>query len=105
MQLFFNEQDVADSICSYIAYNEKRVHPNDVVTELNTLDFENFYAIVTFDGLERELDEGDMINAIITYLENEHNFDPNRLKARIYFEKDQGIVADVKVQGNISLNK
>ncbi|MGF7535350.1 DUF2653 family protein [Bacillus mexicanus] len=105
MQIFFSEQDVIDSIAVYVAHNENKVHRSEVEVKLNTEDFKNFYAIIEFNGVEKELSEEDMIDAIIQYLENDHNFEPGRLKGKIYFEKDEGIIADVIVQGNISLNK
>ncbi|RAS82808.1 hypothetical protein A4U60_12115 [Priestia endophytica] len=105
MEIKFNEQNVHDSVCEYIAYHEKNISPYEVSVELCTDDFEEFYARVEFGGYEKTIYTKELIEAIHLNLVDKHNFDRNMLKTEVTFAEGEGIIAFVKVERGLSLVK
>lgn len=96
MEIYFNEQDIIDSICVYAAAKEK-VAPQSVQVEL---EFNSAFGVAahvrTFGG-EWGCNEQDVIDAIAVYLRDYHQFDPERLMVELEYDELEGITASIMV--------
>lgn len=97
MKLFFEEQDLIDSICVYVGQFE-RMAPEHLRVELFFNEQAGFSAQPE-DGRNghrlQRLTEQNMIDAIATYLRDYHKFDPTRLEIELFFEEGKGFWAVV----------
>lgn len=96
MQILFNEQDVIDSVCVYVA-QEEEIEPDHVDVDLRyngqvfaEVEFRHF-----FREHHKDLDEQDVIDAIAVYLRDYHQFDPEQLRINLLFTEDEGIGAKI----------
>jgi hypothetical protein len=94
MKILFNEQDVIDSACLFIAnkYNED---VQDIEAELHHEEDRGISAVTTVkkDRKTYTLSEQDIIDAAAIYLEDYHNFDPVQLSVELTYNEDKGISA------------
>jgi hypothetical protein len=94
MKLHFNEQDVVDACCVFVAqrYNG---NPQEVNVDLQFNPISGFTADAR-KGLQNiHLTEQDMIDGIATYLAEYHNFIPERLRIDLQFNEETGIEAEI----------
>jgi hypothetical protein len=97
MKIWFNEQDVIDAACVFVAdrYNE----PIDrIQAELRLEEGKGIFATASVrdNGRTYELSEQDLIDGTAIYLAEYHNFDPNRLSVELLFEEETGITAVIE---------
>jgi hypothetical protein len=99
MKLLFNEQDLIDSACVFVAieYNEEI---QDIEGMLHYDEEKGISAATTVrkDRKTYTLSEKDLIDAAAVYLNEYHNFDPDRLLIELTFEEDEGISAVIEVR-------
>jgi hypothetical protein len=97
MKILFNEQDLIDSACVFIAdkYNE----------DIEYLEAELYYeagrgisATTTLknDHKTYRLTEEELIDASAVYLDLHHNFEPNDLSIELLFDEKEGISAMIE---------
>jgi hypothetical protein len=94
MKILFNEQDLIDSACVFIAnrYNEDL---QDIQAELYHEEEMGISAVTTVknDRKTYTLSEQDIIDATATYLDAYHTFDPIQLSIELIYEENKGISA------------
>jgi hypothetical protein len=99
MQIIFNEQDLIDSACVFIAnrYNEDI---QDIEAELYQEDEKGISAVTTIknDRKTYTLSEQDIIDAAAIYLDEYHNFDPIQLSIELKYAEDKGISAVIDMR-------
>jgi hypothetical protein len=95
MIIQFNEQDMVDSVCVFIASIEN-CDPNEVDVELS-FETPRFSADATFPRGRRSLDDQDLIDAVAIFLRDYHNFDPARLSVDLTFQEGEGVGATIDV--------
>jgi hypothetical protein len=99
MQLLFNEQDLIDSACVFVAnkYNEEI---QDIEAELYHEEEKGISAATTVRNDDKTylLSEKDLIDAAAVYLNEHHNFDPDRLLIELIFEEKDGISAVIEIR-------
>ncbi|MDQ0202233.1 DUF2653 family protein [Neobacillus ginsengisoli] len=95
MKLLFNEQDVIDACC-VIAAQRINGKPEEIDVDLQ------FNPTTGFEANARDMNRGfqtihlteqNIIDGIIVYLSDYHNFIPERLKVNLEFNKGTGIEA------------
>lgn len=96
MELFFNEQDLVDSVCVYIAAKEY-TNPDSVQVDLAFNQSYGFSATADMRGRIRNLNEQELIDAVSVYLRDYHNFNPDQLLVDLQFAESAGITASIKV--------
>jgi hypothetical protein len=96
MKLHFNEQDVVDACCVFVAqrYNGR---PEDVDVDLQFNPASKFAAEARKGSENIHLTEQDMVDGIATYLAEYHNFIPGQLQVDLQFNEGTGIEADILV--------
>jgi hypothetical protein len=94
MKIIFNEQNLIDSACVFIAnrYNEDI---KDIQVELHYEEEKGISAVTSVNNDRRTytLSEQDIIDATAIYLEEYHNFDPIQPSIELVYEEDKGISA------------
>jgi hypothetical protein len=94
MKILFNEQDLIDSVCVFIAnrYNEDI---QGIEAELYHEEDKGISAETTVknDRKTYTLSEQDIIDAAAIYLDEYHNFDPIQLSIELIYDEDKGISA------------
>jgi hypothetical protein len=98
MKILLNEQDIIDSACVFIAnrYNEVI---DDIKAELHHEEGKGISGTtnVQNDRKTYPLSEQDIIDATAIYLDEYHNFDPNRLSVELIYEKETGFSAEIEI--------
>jgi hypothetical protein len=100
MKLWFEEQDVIDAACVFLA-NRYRMRPEDFDVNLRFNPSEGFSANAIARGgwrMREEqyyLSEQDLIDGIALYLADFHNFDPRRLEIDLTFSEREGFGANI----------
>jgi magnesium-transporting ATPase (P-type) len=99
MQLLFNEQDLIDSACVFVAnqYNEEIQH---IEAELHHDEEKGFSAAAAVRNEHKsyQLSEKELIDAAAVYMKEYHNFDPDRLLIELIFEENDGISAVIEIR-------
>jgi hypothetical protein len=97
MEILFNEQDLIDSACVFIAdkYNEDIEH---LEAELYYEAGSGISATTTLknDHKTYKLTEEELIDALAVYLDLHHNFEPSDLTIELLFDEDIGISAKIE---------
>jgi hypothetical protein len=96
MELLFNEQDLVDSVCVFVAAREY-TNPEDVEVDLAFNPSFGFSATAITRGRTRNLNEQDLIDSVAVYLRDYHNFNPDQLQVDLQFTENVGITASIKV--------
>lgn len=95
MEIRFNEQDVIDSVCVYIASTEETT-PEEVDVDLRFN--QTISALAVYNRFEKKyLNEQDIIDAIAIYLREYHSFNPYDLRIDLLFSEREGIGANIIV--------
>ena len=99
MEVLFNEQDIVDSICIYIAL-EERIEPEQVEVDLELHPSLGITASTL--ALERtaRLHEQDIIDAVAVYLQDYHQFVADHLQVNLSFSEKDGFTASIQVLNN-----
>jgi hypothetical protein len=99
MEVLFNEQDIMDSICVYIAL-EERIEPEQVEVDLELHPSLGITASTL--ALERtaRLHEQDIMDAVAVYLQDYHQFVANHLQVNLSFSEKNGFTASIQVLSN-----
>ncbi|MBU8690986.1 YxcD family protein [Priestia megaterium] len=99
MEVLFNEKDIMDSICVYIAL-EERIEPEQVEVDLELHPSLGITASTL--ALERtaRLHEQDIIDAVAVYLQDYHQFVANHLQVNLSFSEKNGFTASIQVLSN-----
>lgn len=97
MELFFNEQDLVDSVCVYTAEREY-TSPETIDVDLAFNPSLGFSAIANVQGRTRNLNEQDLIDAVAVYLRDYHNFNPDFLFVDLQFIEKEGVTASIQVK-------
>lgn len=96
MEIRFNEQDVVDSVCVFVAYTE-RTSPEDVDVDLRYN--QTLSALAVYNRFDKKyLEEQDIIDAIALYLKEYHSFNPYELKIDLLFSNEEGFGAVIIVE-------
>jgi hypothetical protein len=97
MKIFFEEQDLVDSVCVFASL-QRGWRPEHVQAELFYEEQKGFSAVATSGNgmLQFRMSEQDLIDAVAVYLRDYHRFDPNRLTVELFFEPDKGFWAIVE---------
>jgi hypothetical protein len=96
MRIYFEEQDVIDACCVFVARQERR-RPEEIEVDLQFQPGVGFSADARFGWRHAHLTEQDLIDAIAVYLAEYHNFIPERLQVDLQFNEQTGICADILV--------
>jgi hypothetical protein len=97
MELFFNEQDLVDSVCVYTAEKEY-ARPESIDVNLAFHAALGFSAIANNRGRTRNLNEQELIDAVAVYLRDSHNFNPDQLFIDLRYSESEGITASIQVK-------
>ncbi|WCK53436.1 DUF2653 family protein [Aneurinibacillus sp. Ricciae_BoGa-3] len=96
MNLHFNEQDVIDACCVFVA-NRYNGNPEDVDVDLQHNPAFGFSADARKGFQNIRLTQQDIIDGIAIYLAQYHNFIPERLRVDLQFQPQTGIEAEIMV--------
>jgi len=99
MEVLFNEQDIVDSICIYIALKE-RIEPEQVEVDLELHPSRGITASTLALGRTAQLYEQDIIDAVAVYLQDCHQFVANHLQVNLSFSDKNGFIASIQVLSN-----
>ncbi len=99
MELLFNEQDVIDSVCVFVAARD-RLRPEQVEVDLEFNPSYGFAATAAVYGRTQRLNEQDLIDAIAVYLRDYHQFIPESLLIDLSFSETTGVSASIQVKNN-----
>ncbi|MDP4163961.1 MAG: DUF2653 family protein [Bacillota bacterium] len=99
MELLFNEQDLVDSVCVYMAIREN-VRPEQVDVDLEFNPSSGFAASALFFGRTTRLTEQDIIDAVAIFLRDYHQFDPDSLLVDLSFSEQDGCKASIQVRNS-----
>ncbi|CAK8581808.1 MULTISPECIES: DUF2653 family protein [Priestia] len=99
MEVLFNEQDIVDSICIYIALKE-RIEPQQVEVDLEFHPSLGFAASTLALGRTARLHEQDIIDAVAVYLQDYHQFVANHLQVNLSFSEKNGFTSSIQVLSN-----
>ncbi|MGG0462032.1 DUF2653 family protein [Priestia aryabhattai] len=99
MEVLFNEQDIVDSVCIYIALKE-RIEPEQVEVNLEIHPSLGVTASTLALGRTAQLHEQDIIDAIAVYLQDYHQFVANHLQVNLSFSAKNGFTASIQVLSN-----
>ncbi|MED4156409.1 DUF2653 family protein [Priestia aryabhattai] len=99
MEVLFNEQDIVDSVCIYIALKE-RIEPEQVEVNLELHPSLGVTASTLALGLTAQLHEQDIIDAVAVYLQDYHQFVANHLQVNLSFSAKNGFAASIQVLSN-----
>ncbi|WP_066372263.1 DUF2653 family protein [Neobacillus fumarioli] len=97
MEILFNEQDLIDSVCVYVAAKEY-TNPESVEADLMFNPSFGFSAEANIRGRIRNLTEQDLIDAVAVYLRDYHHFNPDHLLVDLRFAEREGITASIQVR-------
>jgi hypothetical protein len=97
MKIFFEEQDLIDSVCVFTALRHG-LKPENLQVELFFEEQKGFSAVATSGNgmLQYRLNEQDLIDSVAVYLRDYHRFDPHRLTVELFFEPDKGFWAIIE---------
>jgi hypothetical protein len=97
MKIFFNEQDLIDSACVFIADKYKE-DIERIEAELHHEEGKGISATTTVksDRKTYNLTEQDLIDATAVYLDLYHNFEPSLLSIELLFNEEKGISAMIE---------
>ncbi|MFA2720601.1 DUF2653 family protein [Bacillus paranthracis] len=98
MILFLNEQEITDGICVYVA-NEFNQMPQSIhVVEIGYNEINGFTAVAKTGMYDTAyLRTGDIVNGIMQFLNEYHNFNANLMSVELKFDKKHGFSAEVAV--------
>ncbi|MGG0473764.1 DUF2653 family protein [Priestia aryabhattai] len=99
MEVLFNEQDLVDSICIYIAVKES-IEPQHVEVDLEFHPSLGFAASTLALGRATRLYEQDIIDAVAVYLQDYHQFITDHLQVNLSFSEKDGFTASIQVLNN-----
>ncbi|PGA19461.1 hypothetical protein COL65_08190 [Priestia aryabhattai] len=99
MEVLFNEQDIVDSVCIYIALKE-RIEPEQVEVDLELHPSRGITASTLALGHIARLHEQDIIGAVAVYLQDYHQFVENHLQVNLAFSEKNGLTASIQVFSN-----
>ncbi|WP_176586616.1 DUF2653 family protein [Priestia megaterium] len=99
MEVLFNEQDLVDSICIYIAVKES-IEPQRVEVDLEFHPSFGFAASTLALGRATRLYEQDIIDAVAVYLQDYHQFIADHLQVNLSFSEKDGFTASIQVLNN-----
>ncbi|MBX6352124.1 MAG: DUF2653 family protein [Thermoflavifilum sp.] len=97
MRIWFEEQDVIDACCVFVA-RQHRVRPEQVEVDLQFQEGSGFAADARFGFRHAYLTEQDIVDAIAVYLAEYHQFIPDRLQVDLQYNPEFGIGADILVR-------
>lgn len=97
MVVLFNEQDLVDSVCVYMAAKEY-TNPESIDVDLAYAPSIGFSAEAWVHGRIKSLTEQDLIDAAAVYLRDYHNFDHDRLMVDLRFNENEGISASIQIK-------
>jgi hypothetical protein len=97
MRIIFDEQDLADSVCVWMAAIGYASEPECATAELRRSADGEIYAIADGNLTARGIyvTDDDIVDGITIYLEDFYNFDPELLTIELYFDEDEGFGADI----------
>lgn len=96
MRIHFDEQDVVDAVCVWVA-DRHGVRLEDVDVDLQFDPQAGFAAEARANWRHFHLNEQDMVDAIAFYLAEHHQFIPDELRVDLQFTEGVGVEADVLV--------
>lgn len=99
MEVLFNEQDLVDSICIYIAVKES-IEPQQVEVDLEFHPSLGLAASTSALGCATRLYEQDIIDAVAVYLQDYHQFVADHLQVNLSFSEKDGFTASIQVLNN-----
>ncbi|MEK1830315.1 DUF2653 family protein [Priestia megaterium] len=99
MEVLFNEQDIVDSVCIYIALKE-RIEPEQVEVNLGLHPSHGVTGSTLALGRTAQLHEQDIIDAVAVYLQDYHQFVANHLQVNLSFSAKNGFNASIQVLSN-----
>jgi len=99
MEVLFNEQDIVDSVCIYIALKE-RIEPEQIEVDLELHPSLGITASTLALGRTARLHEQDIIDAVAVYLQDYHQFVADHLQVNLSFSEKDGFTASIQVLNN-----
>ncbi|WP_088043723.1 DUF2653 family protein [Bacillus sp. EAC] len=96
MRIYFDEQDVANAICVFVADLE-RIRPEDVQIEFQFNEGEGVNCLVKANHLDSHYGEQQISDAIGFYLDEIHRFSSHAMDIVIGFDEDDGITSEVTI--------
>lgn len=97
MKVLFNEQDMIDAACVFVA-DKYREPIERLQADLHYEEDEGIRGTVEIVNQARiyDLSEQDLVDGAAMYLASYHAFDPHRLTVELLFDETEGVTAVVE---------